>query len=101
MHILSYYSTSCFRQLTCIGSRPRPAVKVGLYEMWDCAPPLNRALMLAYACFRSPCSLNFPNLCDNFVKILVSEIRKCHQLQGDFVPLTPNHKWASAPNPIT
>src|SRR6218665_2918007 len=39
--VLSYYSTSCFRQLTCIGSRPRPAVKVGLYEMWD--------LMLAYA----------------------------------------------------
>src|SRR6218665_548534 len=37
---------------------------------------------------RSPCSINFPNLCDNFVKKLVSEIRKCHQLQGDFVPLT-------------
>src|SRR6218665_1808849 len=37
--------------------------------------------------FRSPCSLNFPNLCDNIVKILVSEIRKCHQLQ---VPLTPD-----------
>src|SRR6218665_2610750 len=43
MQILSYYSISCFRQLTCSGSRPRPAVKV--YEMWDCAPPL----MLAYA----------------------------------------------------
>ena len=31
----------------------------------------------------APCSLNFPNLCDNIVKIvkiLVSEIRKCHQL---------------------
>src|SRR6218665_3782026 len=39
---------------------------------------------------RSPCSLNFPNLCDNFVKKLVSEIRKWHQLQGGFVPLTPD-----------
>src|SRR6218665_3011762 len=31
---------------------------------------------------RSPCSLIFPNLCDNFVKKLVYEIRKCRQLQG-------------------
>src|SRR6218665_1969096 len=38
----------------------------------------------------SPCSLNFSNLCDNFVKKLVSEIRKCLQLQWDFVPLTPD-----------
>jgi len=30
-------------------------------------------------------SLNFPNLCDNFVKKFVSERRKC-QLQRDFVP---------------
>ena len=30
-------------------------------------------------------SLNFPNLCDHFVKKLVSEIRKCRQL------LTPDH----------
>src|SRR6218665_1949077 len=88
MQILSYFSISCFCQLTCIGSRPRPAVKV--YELWDCAPPL----MLHKLCtlFRSPCSLNFPHLCDNFVKILVSEIRKCHQLLGDFVPLTPNQE---------
>ena len=38
---------------------------------------------------RSSCSLHIPNLCDNFVKKLVSEIRKCCQLQGDFVHLTP------------
>src|SRR6218665_2273478 len=37
--------------------------------------------------FRSPCSLNFPYLCDIFLKILVPETIKCHQLQGDFVPL--------------
>jgi len=29
------------------------------------------------------------SLCDNFVKKVISEIRKCRQLQGDFVPLTP------------
>ena len=32
---------------------------------------------------RSTCSLNIPNLDDNFVKKLVPEIRKCRQLQGD------------------
>src|SRR6218665_3908471 len=80
MQILSYYSISCFRQLTCSGSRPRPAVKV--YEKWDCVPPRIDTLL------RSPCSLNFPNLCNNCVKILVFKIRKCHQLQGGFVPLT-------------
>src|SRR6218665_2438186 len=42
----------------------------------------------------SPCSLNIPNLCDNFVKNLVSEIKKkCRQLQGD-----PH--WGSAPKPL-
>ena len=34
------------------------------------------------------CSINFLNLCYNFVKKLVVEIRKCRQLKGDFVPLT-------------
>jgi len=28
------------------------------------------------------CSLNIRNICDNFVKKAVSEIRKCRQLQG-------------------
>jgi len=37
---------------------------------------------------RSPCSPNIPNLCDSFVKKLVSEIRKCRQLQRDEVSLT-------------
>jgi len=40
---------------------------------------------------RKKISLNFPNFCDYFVKKVVSEIRKCHQLRGDFVPLTPDH----------
>jgi len=35
----------------------------------------------------SPCSLNFPNLCDNFVKKLVCERGKCSQLLGDKVSL--------------
>src|SRR6218665_847502 len=52
----------------------------------------------------SPCSLNFPNLCDNFVKILVFEIRKFHQLQRDEVPLTRalplDPIGASAPKPL-
>src|SRR6218665_3373397 len=54
---------------------------------------------------RSTCSLNIPNLCDNFLKKLVSEIRKCHHLQGTF-PLTHDQGlclWtslgASLPNP--
>src|SRR6218665_2715156 len=34
------------------------------------------------------CSLNIINLCNNFVKKLVSEIRKCRQLQRDKVPLS-------------
>src|SRR6218665_2864407 len=34
---------------------------------------------------RSSCSLNFPNLCDTFVRKLVSQIRKCRQLQRVFV----------------
>src|SRR6218665_921380 len=79
-HITVYYLISCFHQLTCSGSRQRPAVKV--CEKWDCAPPP----MLAYTPLTLATCLNFPNLCDNFVKKLVSEIRKCHQLQGDFVP---------------
>ena len=55
---------------------------------------------------RWPCSQNFQNLCDNFVKKLVIEIRKCRQLQGDFVPLTlmtrgfaPGPQRGSAPHP--
>src|SRR6218665_3455467 len=36
---------------------------------------------------RSTCSLSFA-LCDNFVQKLVSEMRKCHHLQRDVVPLT-------------
>jgi len=35
------------------------------------------------------CSLNILNLCDNFVKKLVSEIGKCRPLQRDKVPLWP------------
>jgi len=57
-------------------SRPMPAVKV--CEKWDVTHP--------YACIDtlscSPCSLNFPNLCDNFVKKFVFQIRKCRPLQG-------------------
>ena len=34
-------------------------------------------------------SLNIPNFCDYFVKKVVSEIRKCHQLQRDEV--TPDN----------
>src|SRR6218665_1835217 len=71
--------------------------KVGL-----CPTPYARIDTL----LRSPCSLNFPNLSDNFVKILVSKIRKCHQLQGGFVPLTPDQGlcpwtplWLQPPNP--
>src|SRR6218665_191304 len=41
-------------------------------------------------------SLNFRNLCKKLVKKLISEIRKCPQLQSDFVPLLP----ASAPLPL-
>src|SRR6218665_2511470 len=48
---------------------------------------------------RSPCSLNIEHLCDNFVHKLVSETRKCHQLQGDFVPLTPGPHWWLRPKP--
>src|SRR6218665_972616 len=51
----------------------------------------------------SPCSLNCPNFCDNFVKKLVSEIRKCRQLQRDFVLLTGTFSLypsgCSAPTP--
>src|SRR6218665_2452632 len=42
MQILSYFLISCFRQLTCSGSRPKRAVKV--FEKWDCAPPPQSAL---------------------------------------------------------
>ena len=49
-------------------------VKVGLYSDADVLP-------------RSPCSLNLPDLCDNFVKKLVSEIKKCRQRQ---LPLDPS-----------
>src|SRR6218665_2645143 len=59
-----------------------------------CPTPYTRIDML----LRSPCSLNFPNLYDNFVKILVSEIRKCHQLPRDFVPLTPDQGFAPGPH---
>src|SRR6218665_3717459 len=57
-------------------------------SLHDCDDSSN--YLLIDMLIRSPCSLNFSNLCDNFVnKLLVSEIRKCRQLQGDFVPLTP------------
>ena len=46
--------------------------------------PLTGAVVLP----RSLCSLNIPNLCDKFVKKVVSEIRKCRQLQRYEVPLT-------------
>ena len=58
--------------------RPRPSDPKPLYASTDVLPP-------------SPRSLNIPNVCDNSVKKLVSEIRKCYQLQRDFVLLTPNH----------
>src|SRR6218665_3751680 len=42
---------------------------------------------------RSPCSLNFPNLCDNIDKKQVYKnlIRKCCQFHGDSVLLTPDY----------
>src|SRR6218665_764742 len=46
---------------------------------------------------RSLCSLNILNLGDNFVKKVVSEIRKCRQLKGGFVPL--DLIGGSAPKP--
>jgi len=48
---------------------------------------------------RSICSLayiNIPNLCDNFVKKVVSEIKESRQLQGA-LPLDPI--GGSTPNP--
>src|SRR6218665_3493443 len=36
-------------------------------------------------------SLNFSNFCDNFVKKVVFEIRKCRHLQGTSSPLPPAH----------
>src|SRR6218665_1271183 len=42
-------------------------------------------------CRRVPmllCILHILNLCDNFVKKVVYEIRKCRQLQRDYVPLS-------------
>src|SRR6218665_2629491 len=38
------------------------------------------------------------NFCDYFVKKVVSEIRKCSQLQGDFVPLTVTDPLTSPPS---
>ena len=39
--------------------------------------------------------INIPNLCDNFVKKRVSEIRKCRQLQSRacFKKNSPLHIW--------
>ncbi len=42
------------------------------------------------------CSLNFSNLCSNFVKKLVSELRKCRQLTSDQV-VSPCTQWGLAP----
>src|SRR6218665_403532 len=41
---------------------------------WNLAPPSSEGNKIF--------SLNFPNFCDYFVKKVVSEIRKCCQLQG-------------------
>jgi len=46
---------------------------------------------------RSPCSLNFSNLCDNFVEKLISELRKCRQLTSDQV-VSPCTQWGLAPS---
>ena len=45
--------------------------------------------------------INIPNLCDNFIKKVVSEIRKCRQLQGEPLPgaLPLNPIGGSAPKP--
>ena len=48
----------------------------------DFSTPSNKEKRKSYS------SLYFSNLCDNFVKKLASEIRKCCQLQGDKVTLT-------------
>jgi len=47
-------------------------------------------MAIIFWCRRAPTllfSLNILNLCDNFVKKVVSEIRKCRQLQKEKVPL--------------
>jgi len=61
------------------GGHPQSGHGPHPFWQWTFAPPLKKIFFI---------SLNFPNLCDNFVRKLVSEIRKCHQLQGDFFPLT-------------
>jgi len=35
--------------------------------------------------------INFSKLCDNFVQKLLSEKRKCRELQRDHVRLSPDH----------
>jgi len=67
------------------------------------APGLRHGLTIICWCRRAPtllCSLNILNLLDNFVKKLVSEIRKCRQLHRDKVPLSglwpPDHYDAGA-----
>jgi len=49
------------------------------FWQWTLAPPHKEKIF----------SLNFQNLCDNVVKKLVSEKRKCHQLQRDFTDEVP------------
>jgi len=97
----SYFSISYPFLLTCSVCRPRPTVNVGpMWKVRICPlPPLYSG---AGVFLRKPYSLNFPNLCDNFVQKLVSEIRKCRQLQRDFVPLTPDQGFAPGSHtPIT
>src|SRR6218665_2291126 len=78
---------SYLRQLSCNVCRPRPTVCLNACEQWIICPtpPLFAGADVLPS---TPCSLNIPNLCDTFVKKLVSETRKCLQLHGDFVPLT-------------
>jgi len=45
--------------------------------------PLTIIYAVADVLSSSLCSLNIPNLCDNFVKKVVPEVRKCRQRQRD------------------
>ena len=55
-----------------------PAMAAHPVLPWTLAPPAKKQNVF---------SLHFPNFCDYFVKKVVYEIRKCHQLHGDFDPL--------------
>jgi len=64
------------------------------FWQWTLAPPPTKKNIF---------SLHFYNLCDNFVKKLVSEITKCRKLQGDIVRVTPGFapgpQWVLSPTP--